>query len=136
MLYLKTDSTLRAVSNAYVKDLDLDRAFYLPKVVEKQGLHPGLYAFPVLGNLADAITTHIAINRGAVEANPIVRPVVESSLPLFYATKLGVGLVTSVIANKLHKQGNRRTAKVISIIGGATPMGFAIHNINVINKLP
>lgn len=126
--------TLDSLSKAYIAKADLKEAFYMPSVVIKEGLHPGLKGFPIFANLADAVSTHVALNNGAREANPVVEPITRS-LPLFYAFKLGVGLATSLGASKLYKDGHHTSAKILSIIGGAVPLGAAIHNTNVIRKL-
>ena len=97
--------------------------------VKRKGLHPGLLAFPIVGNLLDAASTDYGLGKGLVEANPIVRPLV-GSMPLFYAVKATVGVVTAAGANKLAKDGHRTLAKVLAVVGGAVPLVAAVHNLS------
>lgn len=98
-------------------------------LVDSAGLHPALNAAPILGNLADAASTARAIDRGGIEANPLVRPVIDrGGNGALFAVKAGVGIGLALAADKLARDGHKRAAKVLAILGGAVPLGAAIHN--------
>ena len=110
-------------SNSYSRD------FYAPRSFPKDaGLHPSLWAVPVLGNLADAWSTQFRLRQGAVEANPFMSPFTKHP-GLFYGLKAGVGLATALLANRLAKSGRKRAAKVVAIVGGAVPLAAAAYNM-------
>ena len=93
-----------------------------------KGLHPGFDAAPIVGQLADAISTHVLLDSGRFrEGNPIMRPLTKS-WPLWYAAKLAVGVGISTVGHLFAKQGHRRTGKVLDVIGGALGVGPAVLN--------
>ena len=83
--------------------------------------------FMAIGQTADLVTTIDALNRGAVEGNPIWgRHPSAKKLILGKAPMIGLGYV-------LHKVGpkNPKFAKTIAYSIGALGAGLAIHNARV-----
>ena len=93
-----------------------------------KGLHPAFDASPIVGGLADAISTHVAINRGGREANPVMAPLTKS-WPVWYAAKLALGVGFSTAGHLLAKSGRRRAGKALDLIAGAFGAGAAVHNL-------
>ena len=97
-------------------------------------LHPALQFGPVAASLFDAITTGIAMKRGAQEANPIMAPFAGND-PLLYGTKIASGALTGWAGNKLAKSGHRTAGKIVSGIGIGVPLGAGTHNLMQLRAL-
>ncbi len=95
---------------------------------DTDGLSPALTYGPAVANLLDAITTQQALKvPGARESNPVLEPFVGNK-PAFYATKIGTGLLTGFLANKLAKSGHPTWGKILAGLNIALPLGAAAHN--------
>jgi len=83
---------------------------------------------PVAGQLADALTTRAGINRGLVEANPLMKGAVKN-MPLFFAMKIGLGALVAVSVKKLQDNGRNRSARIASFFGTLAGAGPALLNV-------
>ena len=133
------ESAARASESA-----SLELAFYVPRgyalgaadprnLTDAAGLHPALNLFPLVGNLADALSTLHVLETvpGAYEANPVMRPVVTAGAVPWLLLKAGVGVGMGLYADSLARRGRATQAKWIAALGGAIPTGLAIHNMRV-----
>lgn len=94
---------------------------------QHSGLHPALKWGPAFAELADAITTRQALHQGGREANPILEPFADND-PLFFATKVGTGILAGLLGDHLAKRGHPGWGKFVSGIHIAVPLGAAVHN--------
>lgn len=96
---------------------------------EYPGLGLGWKVGPVAASLFDALATRDAIERGGVEANPVMAPFAEST-PAMLGVKLGSGLLTSYLANRLAKSGHRNMGRFVSGLGIAVPTAAGAFNLS------
>ena len=73
-----------------------------------------------LGQGLDMATTHVALNRGCIELNPILAG---HSLPTMYAIKAGGAFTIGWAATRASKRGRGKSAKIL--LGIAAGAGFA-----------
>ncbi len=122
------DSIDRVVAKRADKAVDIfeiDKSAAIDKIIVP-------YA-PIVGQAADIVTTAIAIQRGYVESNPLMKPLIQS-MPVFAVLKLGVGLGCAVIIKKLQDNGQHNAARVVSVVSTLAGAGPAINNLIVMNK--
>lgn len=100
---------------------------------KRKGVHPALKWGPLLAHGLDALTTDIAINRDGKEANPILAPFAGNDAAL-YATKLGIGLGTGLLADHLAKKGHKTAGQIIGSINITLPIGAAAYNASQMGK--
>lgn len=87
---------------------------------------------PIAGQMADVVTTRYALKQpGTMEGNPFMRGIVGKP-GLFLVVKLGMGLGAAAAVKVLQDRGQRKTAKVASIV--ATLLGAAPAANNLLRK--
>src|SRR5262245_57597493 len=84
---------------------------------EERGIHPAWWAGILGSQAADTATTIAALNRGAVESNPVVDGMSPAMLAL---TKMGTGVGTGLLLNQLHKK-HPLAAKIAAGIATTIP---------------
>ena len=67
---------------------------------------------------ADMYSTERALNRGAVEANPLFK-----SRPVFFGTKAGLIPISMLISYRLHQKGMHKAERLVPLIIAA-PSGI------------
>src|SRR6266566_4740052 len=67
---------------------------------------------------ADMYSTERALNRGAVEANPLFK-----SRPVFFGTKAGLIPISMLISYRLHQKGMHKAERLVPVIVAA-PSGI------------
>ena len=88
---------------------------------------------PLIGQLADLLTTNRALRfPDVVEGNPLMQPLVAT--PFFPIAKIGLGLATGMLAQKLARDGHRNQAKIVSVLGFAAGFLPAVNNFRLIQK--
>jgi hypothetical protein len=92
-------------------------------------------AVPVLGQIADAVSTLYALQKNprAREGNPAMVPLVKHP-PLFVATKLVIGLGVAYVADELAEAGHKRIGRVLAWGSGLLGAGLAVHNTRLGNR--
>ena len=102
-------------------DLDVMDAFVFP------------YA-PLVGQMADALTTQMAIRGGAEEANPLARRIV-NNIPAWYAVKIGIGAFAALGIKRLQNDGHTNTARAVSVLATIAGAGPALSNLRTMGKI-
>ena len=92
-----------------------------------------LYASTIALQALDVHSTMTALNRGAVEANPLMGSAT-SNKPVFFATKAAVAASTVFVANRLAKH-NKRVAIVFLAAINSVYAGIVMHNYKVAREL-
>jgi Domain of unknown function (DUF5658) len=101
---------------------------------ERPSLLPALYASQVALQALDFHSTYTAIDRGAREANPVMKGVVGNRGAML-AVKAGVAASTIWMSEKLWRRGNRAGAiALMAIVNGVTAAVVA-HNYRVASQL-
>lgn len=96
-------------------------------------LNPIFFVAPILGQSLDIFTTRRGLKLpGTYEANPLVKGWVMG--PAFPVVKIGLGVLTGVMAKKLARDGHPNWAKTVSILGFAAGFIPALNNARVIQK--
>lgn len=85
------------------------------------------------GNLFDAYTTDKALERGGMEANPVLKGIAGNDAAL-YSTKLALGLTQAYVVHLLDKGDHKKAAKILSMITFGIPTGIGIRNMGVQKK--
>ena len=67
---------------------------------------------------ADMYSTERALNRGAVEANPLFK-----SRPVFFGTKAGLIPISMLVSYRLHQKGRHKAERLVPLIIAA-PSGI------------
>ena len=104
-------------------------AFAPPPAQQSNRLSPAFYGMPIAGNIADGITTSIAMGKGGREANPIMAPIADHPAAII-AAKTGIGIGEALLLQKLAKK-HPTMAKVLAVISGAIPAAAAVHNLTI-----
>lgn len=87
-----------------------------------------------LCHAVDGLTTAIAVGKGAVEANPLMAPIVGAVGPWgFFALKVALGYW---IYTKMKDIDTDPATQASIGVHNLLICGAAIHNVGVINKLP
>ncbi len=97
-------------------------------------LLPAMYAAQVALQALDAHSTYAAINRGGVEANPLMKGVVQNKGAMM-AVKAGVAASTIWIAERMWKRGNRVGAIATMLIANGVTAAVVANNYKVASRL-
>jgi hypothetical protein len=100
----------------------------------RPGLLPALYLAQGALQAMDAHSTYSAINRGAHEANPLMKGVVGNKGAML-AVKAGVAASTIWMAEKMWKRGNRVGAIATMIVANSVTGMVVAHNYKVARQL-
>lgn len=102
--------------------------------IKRPSLLPSMYAAQVALQALDAHSTYSAINRGAVEANPLMKGVVGNKGAMM-AVKAGVAASTIFLAEKMWKRGNRVGAIATMLIANSVTALVVANNYKVASSL-
>ena len=105
----------------------------LPKPRTEKGLIPLFASYAVLQAL-DIDSTRRALNAGATEQNPLMRPIV-SSTPAMIAFKAAATAGTLVIANRLAKQ-NRVAGYLLMFALNSAYIYVVANNYKIARQYP
>ena len=106
----------------------------LPKSQGRPTLLPALYAAQGALQAMDAHSTYSAINRGAHEANPLMKGVVGNKGAML-AVKAGVAASTIWMAESMWRRGNRVGA-IVTMIAANSVTGLVVaHNYKLARQL-
>jgi hypothetical protein len=97
-------------------------------------LLPAMYAAQVALQALDAHSTYSAINKGAHEANPLMKGVVGNRGAMM-AVKAGVAASTIFLAEKMWKRGNRAGAIATMLIVNSVTAAVVANNYKVASTL-
>ena len=95
---------------------------------------PALYAAQAALQALDAHSTYSAINRGAVEANPLMKGVVGNKGAMM-AVKAGVAASTIWVAERMWKRGNRAGAIATMLIANGVTAAVVANNYKLASSL-
>jgi hypothetical protein len=95
---------------------------------------PALYASQIALQALDAHSTYAAINRGAYEANPLMKGVVKNKAAMM-AVKAGVAASTIMLAEKMWKRGNRAGAIATMLVVNGVTAAVVANNYKVAARL-
>ena len=109
------------------------RASFTPRAKRPLAL-PALYAAQAALQALDAHSTYAAINRGAVEANPLMKGVVGNKGGMM-AVKAGVAASTIWMAERMWKKGNRAGAIATMLIANGVTAAVVANNYKVASSL-
>jgi hypothetical protein len=109
------------------------RASFTPRAKRPVAL-PALYASQAALQALDAHSTYAAINRGAVEANPLMKGVVGNKGAMM-AVKAGVAASTIWMAERMWKKGNRAGAIATMLIANCVTAAVVANNYKVASSL-
>lgn len=101
---------------------------------KRPSLLPAMYAAQAALQALDAHSTYAAINRGAVEANPLMKGVVGNK-GVMMAVKAGVAASTILLAEKMWKRGNRVGAIATMLIANGVTAAVVANNYKVASSL-
>ena len=102
--------------------------------VRRPSLLPALYASQVALQALDAHSTYKAINRGAHEANPLMKGVVGNKGAMM-AVKAGVAASTIFLAERMWKRGNRVGAIATMLVVNSVTAAVVANNYRVASTL-
>lgn len=102
--------------------------------IKRPSLLPAMYAAQIALQALDAHSTYSAINRGAVEANPLMKGVVGNKGAMM-AVKAGVAASTIFLAEKMWKRGNRVGAIATMLIANSVTALVVSNNYKVASSL-
>ena len=97
-------------------------------------LLPAMYAAQAALQALDAHSTYAAINRGGVEANPLMKGVVRNKGAMM-AVKAGVAASTIWLAERMWKRGNRVGAIATMLIANGVTAAVVANNYKVASSL-
>lgn len=95
---------------------------------------PALYASQIALQALDAHSTYAAINRGAHEANPLMKGIVKNKGAMM-AVKAGVAASTILLAEKMWKRGNRVGAIATMLVVNGVTAAVVANNYKVAASL-
>lgn len=110
-----------------------DRAIDAPRNSRPLML-PVLYASQIALQALDAHSTYSAMNRGAVEANPLMKGVVKNKGAMM-AVKAGVAAGTIYMAERMWKRGNRLGAIATMLVVNGVTAAVVANNYKVASGL-
>jgi hypothetical protein len=84
-----------------------------------------------LAAAADLASTHVAMQRGAVELNPLMR---EPAAAFVFKAATVAG--TAALCSELRDRGHSRAAKVARWVVAGVWLGIAANNVRVARSLP
>ncbi|HEX7084812.1 MAG TPA: DUF5658 family protein [Vicinamibacterales bacterium] len=105
-----------------------------PRRPERPMILPALYASQIALQALDAHSTYKAIGRGAHEANPLMKGVVDNRGAMF-AVKAGVAASTIWAAEHLWKRGNKVGAIATMVVANAVAAAVVAHNYRLASEL-
>lgn len=117
--------TLREQAEQRVQKLDLPGGGTMTST--PAGLSAVEKAAPIVGQLADAVSTIAVLRQGGHETNPVMRPIAGNA-PALLIVKGAVGLVFAASGEVLTRHGHRRLGRAVSWFGAAIGFGAAAHN--------
>ena len=95
---------------------------------------PALYASLAALNLYDGLSTSAALNRGAVDKNPMMASVAGNPVSLWIVK--GASTAASIyFAERLWKQHHRAQAVVVMLAANGMMAVVAVHNQSVVSQL-
>lgn len=97
-------------------------------------LLPAMYAAQAALQALDMHSTYAAINRGGVEANPLMKSVVGNKGAMM-AVKAGVAASTIFLAERMWKRGNRVGAIATMLIANGVTAAVVANNYKVASSL-
>jgi len=109
------------------------RASYTPRQ-SRPSMLPALYASQVALQALDAHSTYSALNRGAHEANPLMKGVVGNKGAMM-GVKAGVAVGTIYLAEKMWRKGNRTGAVATMLIVNGVTAAVVANNYKVASSL-
>lgn len=109
------------------------RASYTPRE-GRPSMLPALYASQIALQALDAHSTYSALNKGAHEANPLMKGVVGNKGAMM-AVKAGVAASTIVLAERMWKRGNRTGAIATMLIVNGVTAAVVANNYKVASSL-
>jgi hypothetical protein len=109
------------------------RASFTPQSRRPLAL-PALYAAQVALQVLDVHSTYSAINRGGVEANPLMKGVVDNQGAMM-AVKAGVAAGTIWISERMWKKGNRAGAIATMLVVNSVTAAVVANNYKVASGL-
>jgi len=109
------------------------RASFTPRAKRPLAL-PALYAAQAALQALDAHSTYAALNRGGVEANPLMKGVVGNKGAMM-AVKAGVAASTIWMAERMWKKGNRAGAIATMLIANGVTAAVVANNYKVASSL-
>jgi hypothetical protein len=95
---------------------------------------PAMYAMQAALQALDAHSTYSALNRGAVEANPLMQGVVQNKGAMM-AVKAGVAAGTILLAERMWKRGNRVGAIATMLVANGVTAMVVANNYRVAQSL-
>ena len=95
---------------------------------------PTMYATQVALQALDVHSTYSAINRGGVEANPLMQGVVQNKGAMM-AVKAGVAAGTIFLAERMWKRGNRVGAIATMLVANSVTALVVANNYKVAQSL-
>ncbi len=101
---------------------------------ERPMILPALYASQIALQALDAHSTYKALDRGAHEANPLMKGVVDNRGAMF-AVKAGVAASTIWAAERLWKRGNKVGAIATMVVANAVAAAVVAHNYRLASDL-
>jgi len=111
----------------------LSRNSFEPSAKRPMAL-PAMYAMQAALQALDAHSTYSAINRGAVEANPLMQGVVQNKGAMM-AVKAGVAAGTIFLAERMWKRGNRMGAIAAMLVANGVTAMVVANNYRVAQSL-
>jgi hypothetical protein len=109
------------------------RATFTPRQSRPASL-PMLYAGQIALQALDIHSTYSAINKGAHEANPLMKGVVENPGAML-AVKAGVAAGSILLAEKMWKKGNRTGAVATMLVLNSITAVVVANNYKVASSL-
>lgn len=100
----------------------------------RPALLPALYVSQIALQALDAHSTFTALDRGAHEANPVMKGVVGNRGAMM-AVKAGVAAGTIVVAERMWRRGNRAGAIALMVIANGVTAAVVAHNYRVAGSL-
>jgi len=95
---------------------------------------PSLYAGSVFLQSYDAYSTLTALNRGATEANPLMKAVTKNPVA-FIGLKAGVATMSIMAAERMWKDNNRLGAVLTMVASNGFMAVVAAHNSAVLHRM-
>lgn len=130
-------SPVAAVDAGAASDGGQRTTFARPSVfdrAQRPSLLTALYVSQGVAQALDVHSTFAAIDRGAVEANPLMKGFVKNRSAMV-ALKSGVAVGTILIAERMWKKGNRKGAIATMVIANAVTFAVAANNYKVASSL-
>ena len=109
------------------------RASYTPRA-SRPAMLPALYASQIALQALDAHSTYSALNKGAHEANPLMKGVVGNKGAMM-GVKAGVAVGTIFLAEKMWRRGNRTRAIATMLVVNSLTAVVVANNYKVASSL-